>query len=245
MNEKHTPQRSPFFFGRYYIKNILFYGAMTAAVLMYRPLFAEISYWWLLSLVPLFLGRLSWVSALQQLSAGFPVFRFIHNTHHANPDDPVMDPHPPRGYSFSAYIDAARNMIGKNLAFIFFKRWGDTPQNRRLWRVQSLLLIVARFTKTLFVFCLLGPHFFALLFLPSYLANVFIFASFNYYSHREQSDGEVEILNLNDQWIYRFANATLFGVMYHKNHHLKPKLFNPRDMDNHSERTQKKVSLSA
>ncbi|TXL12550.1 hypothetical protein BMR06_17375, partial [Methylococcaceae bacterium HT5] len=85
--------------------------------------------------------------------------------------------------------------------------------------------------KTFFLFSLLGPKVFVLLFIPSYLANVFLFATFNYFTHHKKADETYEILNLDHNLYYKFCNKTLFGVMYHKNHHLRPRLFNPMDME--------------
>jgi hypothetical protein len=147
MNEvRKTPRgrgllnKHPFFLGKYYLFNILVYFIATAGVLYWNYLFEAISFWWILSLIPLFVNRfrfiaggsillsiivlinywaeISWIylllvpiasyighltavfihnavhnnfkplwlnpiigelCALQQLSAGFPVFRFIHN----------------------------------------------------------------------------------------------------------------------------------------------------------------------
>ena len=51
--------------------------------------------------------------------------------------------------------------------------------------------------------------------------------AFNYYTHEQQPDGSVEVVNLDMNLYYRFCNTFLFGVFYHKNHHDKPNLFNP------------------
>jgi fatty acid desaturase len=165
--------------------------------------------------------------ALQQLSAGYPVFQYIHNQHHAYPDVPDKDPHPTRGYTFWRYIDVSRSLIQKRLTAIYFETHGESEHNKQLWKMQMILLLGARFAKAFFLFSLLGPKVFALLYLPSYLSNVFFFASFNYFTHVEQDDGSTEILNLENTAYFRVCNRILFGVMSHKNHHLRPGLFNP------------------
>jgi len=285
---KNILSRHPFWLGRYYITNIALYGLATLIILSWNNVFSGISYWWLLSLVPLFLNRffyivagsavlsvavlvvfwqeipwhylvllpfaiyighltavfmhnavhfnfnIRWLNpvlgelcALQQLSAGFPVFRLIHNEHHSHSDDPERDPHPPKGYSFWEFVDQSRVMIKNRLSAMYFKKWGTTAQSTRNWELQNLLLIGSRFAKTLFLFALLGPKMFVLLFLPSYLGNVFLFAAFNYFTHIEKPDGSTEVLNLDNNWYFQFCNKTLYGVFYHKNHHDRPKLFNP------------------
>ena len=298
MNEvQKTPRgrgllsKHPFSLGKYYMFNILAYSVATAGVLYWNQLFEVISFWWVLSLVPLFLNRfrfialgsillfvialtnywseVSWVyllllpaviylghlsavfihnavhnifkpiwlnpvigelCALQQLSAGFPVFRFVHNAHHGYPDNPKMDPHPPAGYTFWEFIDASRSLIINWLAASYFDKWGDSEKSRMNWKIQNSLLVCSRFAKTFFLFSLLGPKIFVLLFLPSYISNVFLFAAFNYFTHPTREDGTTEILNLDNNLYYKICNRTLFGVMYHKNHHLSPKLFNPMNM---------------
>ena len=167
------------------------------------------------------------ICAMQQLSAGFPVFKLVHYQHHIHSDDLVKDPHPSVGYSFWGYIDAVRPMVMERLKAIYLENWGDTEQSQRIWTLNLVLLFVCRFLKTLFWFALLGPKLFALVFVPSYISYIYLFASFNYFTHHEKNDGSVEILNLDNNWYFKFCNRTLFGVFYHKNHHLKPRLFNP------------------
>src|SRR5262245_23521829 len=53
----------PFFFGRYYLLNILGYGLATIAVLRWNHLFEATSPWWLFGLVPLFLVRFRYIIA--------------------------------------------------------------------------------------------------------------------------------------------------------------------------------------
>lgn len=168
--------------------------------------------------------------ALQQLSAGFPVFKYIHSEHHGHSDDPEKDPHPPTGYTFWEFVDASRALIRNRLTAIYLKKWGDSEKSINSWKIQNGLLLCSRFVKTFFLFSLLGPKIFALLFLPSYLSNVFLFAAFNYFTHRKNESGIIEILNLDHNLYYKICNRILFGVFYHKNHHLRPKLFNPMNM---------------
>jgi|GEM_PF-869039 len=283
--------KHPFWLGNYYLVNICFYLAATLGALYWNRLFEQVSWWWVLSLIPLFLQRfryiaagavilaivciirfraeLSWtyfaalpvaiylghlsavfihnavhnnfkpiwlnpiigeLCALHQISAGFLVFKYVHYEHHAYPDIPKKDPHPPKGYSFWQFVDQSRDLIISRLAAVYLESWGDTEKNRLKWRIQDGLLLMLRFTKTLFLFVLLGPKVFALLYLPSYIANVFLFAAFNYFTHVEKADGSTEILNLDNNGYFWFCNRTMFGVFYHKNHHLKAKLFNPMQM---------------
>lgn len=239
---------TPLFFTRF---RYIVFGALILSALVIWQYGSEIS--WvtgMLVLVAVYVGHLTavfihnaahknfkpyWLNevigeicALQQLSAGLLVFRFIHSQHHAFPDDPLADPHPPKGYTFWQFIDVARLLIGRRLEEIYLKNWGNSTDSRKRCKQQNVLLLASRFTKTLFVFSLLGPKLFVLLFLPSYISNVFLFAAFNYFTHRELPDGSVEVRNLAGNPYYDLCNRILFGVMYHKNHHIKPRAFNPQ-----------------
>ena len=232
MIRKQRPRSSfskdPFFFGNYYIKNIAAYGLASAAILISKDFFAHYSIFWLLCLVPLFMTQFR----LQQLSAGLVVFRYMHLLHHTHPDDPENDPHPPKGYSFWQFVDTARVLVGRRLESKYLQIWGDTIKTRATWRQQGILIFAARFCKTLFVFSLLGPRWFVVAFLPSYVANVLLYAGFNYYTHAEQPDGSIEVKDLKGTLYFDLCNRFLFGIMYHKTHHLFPNLFNPMKATN-------------
>jgi len=62
---------------------------------------------------------------------------------------------------------------------------------------------------------------------PSYISNVFIFAAFNYYSHKEGSDGEMEIRDLSGSGYFDLCNRLFQGVMFHRTHHETPRQINP------------------
>ena len=50
----------------------------------------------------------------------------------------------------------------------------------------------------------------------------------NYVTHETQSDGRVEIYNLDSNLYYRFVNYFGSGVYFHRNHHVNPTFFNPQ-----------------
>jgi len=84
-------------------------------------------------------------------------------------------------------------------------------------------------------YLLLGFSGFFLFYVPTYITSVLFFNHFNYFTHRPRNDGTFEILNIDRTPYQRLVNHLFFGVFYHKNHHLKPYLFNPKNMNNETD----------
>jgi hypothetical protein len=55
---------------------------------------------------------------------------------------------------------------------------------------------------------------------------MFHYAWFNYVTHRPLGDGAI-IVNRNEH-AYKLVNAIAFGLYFHRNHHIRPSLFDPR-----------------
>jgi stearoyl-CoA desaturase (delta-9 desaturase) len=164
---------------------------------------------------------------LQQL-LGFRGWTLFHQMHHRDPDDPVLDPHPPAGHTYWGFVDQMKNLIQRCAARRFFQAHGDSPETRRIWRATVAFLFGGRFMRSVFVFNLLGPKLFVWLFGPSLLVNLLIYCHFNYATHRPRPDGTVEIINLDKGAGYRLLNFLTSGAYFHRNHHLRPGLFDPR-----------------
>jgi fatty acid desaturase len=159
---------------------------------------------------------------------GFTGFSLTHMYHHIYPDDPTMDPHPPRGQFFLSFVispvKGSLGVVERN----YYKYFGDNDKTRRSIKIQLVLFNIGIALRILFWVLLLGAKFFILFYLPVYMANVFVFAHINFVAHTERADGSSEIINLNHNYYYKIVNFLSFGGYFHKSHHLKPGAFNPQ-----------------
>lgn len=158
---------------------------------------------------------------------GFAAWSILHMAHHQFPDDPEKDPHPPEGLTFLEFSMAMKGMARRSLKRNFQHQWGGRGALMLLWAAKDWIAIAGIWTKALAWLLLLGPTAFLLGYLPSYLATFWFFAYFNYFTHREGSDGRVEIVDLDDSLFHQIVNRFFFGVFFHETHHRKPSLFNP------------------
>jgi fatty-acid desaturase len=164
---------------------------------------------------------------LFQLS-GFAGWCISHFIHHAAPDNPDADAHPPGELSFSQYVNAMGLMMKANLTGKYFETFGDNAHTRATWSLVGFLLPFVRYLRVAFVLLLFGPTAFVMLYVPFKIANTLIYGDFNYRTHRPTGDGGYEVLNLNHTIWYKLLNAISFGSYFHKNHHRNAKVFNPR-----------------
>jgi fatty acid desaturase len=163
---------------------------------------------------------------LQQL-LGFRGWAITHQLHHQNPDDPELDPHPPLELSFRSYIAQMKYSMRRVITAYYERRFGSSDAVLRTWRITEYILVVNRFLRAVFLFLLLGPLLFALLFAPSLVSNILLYCDFNYFTHRPTVGGGYEIMNLNSKFRHRVLNQVVFGAYFHLNHHVRPSSFNP------------------
>lgn len=159
---------------------------------------------------------------------GFVGWCISHFIHHAAPDNPNKDAHPPGDMTFRGYVNAMGQMMKASLTERYFEAFGSTPGASVAWSMINALLPLVRYFRVAFIFLLLGPSVFVLLYVPFKMTNTLIYADFNYRTHRPTGDGGFEILNLNHNLWYKLLNAISFGSYFHKNHHRKANVFNPR-----------------
>jgi stearoyl-CoA desaturase (delta-9 desaturase) len=191
---------------------------------------------------PQWLNRLvGELCAIHQLSV-FKGWTIVHLLHHQNPDDPKFDPHPPQGFGFVEYVAETKRLMQKCMTHTFLRKHGDSPESRKIWARTEGVLVTNRIVRAVFWLVVLGPAPFACFYVPSLAVNILLYAHFNYSTHRPNPNtGEMEILNLDHNLLYRFLNLITFGGYYHKNHHLKPSLFNPKAL---SQRVPEGVAAS-
>jgi stearoyl-CoA desaturase (delta-9 desaturase) len=73
----------------------------------------------------------------------------------------------------------------------------------------------------------MGPELFVFMYVPSFIIFSLGFAHVNYITHSHDSNGNIEILNKNENIYYKFINMIGSGIYFHKNHHKNPRLMNP------------------
>lgn len=157
---------------------------------------------------------------------GFSNFIMIHFLHHQH-SDKELDPVNPKGMSFFVFLSAPmRYMIGTAKKWLRLKH-GDHHNYESTMSAQIIVFHLNLVLKLVMWHSIFGTTGFLTFYLPSLLANYGILAHINYVCHRDLENGEVEIVNLNHNFYYKFANLITFGGYFHKNHHLKMGLFNP------------------
>lgn len=188
------------------------------------------------SIKPGWLNRLTGeLAGLQQLM-GFPGWAVPHIIHHQHPDDPEKDPHPPEHLSFTQYLSHMGPSMARVARNFYFELWGDSATTRKTWKAMFWTSLLGRYLRAAFLLILLGPKIFVLCFIVSKVVNMLWYVHFNYYTHRPTDSGEMEVLNLDHNLYYRLMNATMAGVYYHKNHHMKASLFDPRNLDKNQDK---------
>ncbi len=176
---------------------------------------------------PRWLNRILGELLATHMLSGYPGFAILHLEHHRFSDDPVKDPHPNLNLSYWQYLNNLKYRLRESFLRMYQERWGESEKFMNMWKHVRILLPLNRVLRAIFILFLFGPQFFALFYLPSYLASQLTYAHVNYYTHAKQADGSVEIINMNHNYLYKFLNFALLGIYMHKDHHRKPNVFNP------------------
>lgn len=159
---------------------------------------------------------------------GFAGWAIAHMLHHSHPDNPEKDPHPPMNLTYSQYANAMGFMMKNALTKKYFEVMGVSPKTNLIWSTVLMLSPMIRFLRVLLILLLLGPTLFVFLYVPFKIANALIYIDFNYRTHRPVSNVGFEIINLNNNWWFKFLNVISFGSYFHLNHHRYPLVFNPK-----------------
>ncbi len=158
---------------------------------------------------------------------GFKGFRLGHMFHHKYPDNPKYDVHPPKGHDFLSFLVSPIKATLDVVERAYYEEHGYSQKTVNNIRAQKILFNLGIVLRIAFWFLLFGPTLFVLLYLPTYFLNIFVFAHINFVAHRENADGTSEIINLNSNLYYKIVNRLSFGGYFHKNHHRRPRAFNP------------------
>lgn len=167
-----------------------------------------------------------------ELTANFSLedlrcFTVGHMLHHKHTDDPILDPHPPRGMTFLQFIQESRENTINVISNLYYKKHGDNRVSRVKIKQKIIIFNLLALSKLVFWFLLFGLNGFLLFYIPSYLAYFLGFAHLNYISHLPDENGEDQISDRYQGAFYRIMNVLTSGGYYHKSHHLYPSYYNP------------------
>lgn len=159
---------------------------------------------------------------------GFRGFRLGHLYHHKFPDNPMWDPHPPAGYSYFKFMLAPVKDTLRVIERGYYQNFGNTPLSRKSIKYQIYLFYLSGVARLFFWFTLFKLNGFLYFYLPIYFGNIIIFSHINFATHITHDDGSCEIINLTQGLYYKVVNSLSYNGYYHKSHHLRPQLFDPK-----------------
>lgn len=161
----------------------------------------------------------------------FANWEILHVRHHRYPDDPARDPHPMQPSFWRFVLEMMLVNLERQLQFIHYDQFGDTPKTRRYERFRSLLSFSTEAACVLCWYTLLGPITFWYLFVPVQVLGWLVVSHFNWRTHDSGSvTRDYRPINL-DHGVYWLGNRVLFGLYMHHNHHQRASLFNPLRYD--------------
>lgn len=163
---------------------------------------------------------------------GMGPFRISHSLHHAYPDDPKKDPHPPMDKGFLHFLATTQLNTIKVISNVYFDKFGRNLSTRSIMITQMICYYIGLGGRVFIWFSLLGPSNFVHFYLPAYLVNLVVFAHINYATHQPDGNGGHEIINLDSNLYYKTLNIISSGAYYHQNHHDFPKRYNPMVANN-------------
>lgn len=170
-----------------------------------------------------FIGELC---GLHQLMT-FNGWAIAHLLHHKSPDDPEFDPHPPQQLTYWQYANFMKHSILRVIDNAYYTSFANDPEAKKIYRRVIIISMLNKLLRGVFWLILLGPFIFNLVYITSFITQMLFYTHFNYYTHRPDKNGKMQILNLYEGWYYRIINKMLFGIYYHKNHHLSARVLNP------------------
>jgi len=174
---------------------------------------------------------------------GNGAFRICHPMHHANPDVDGKDTHNPQGQTYWQFVLGSQVTAIKCVMSEYFTRFGKNPETITIMAVQMVFYYASILIRVVSFWLLLGPTLFIFFFVPTLITQFLAFAHLNYVTHIENEDGEIEIINKDGGVFYTVMNFLSNGAYYHKNHHMKPNLYNPKYLHGKPERSFNLSSL--
>ncbi len=154
------------------------------------------------------------------------IVRVNHTLHHAF-SDTKDDPHPPGKQSFLRFFVQSQFSGAGIIESKFLEFHGRSFAHIALFKLNRALHFGSYGLRIFAWYLIMGPELFVSFYIPSFLVFSFGFAHVNYITHSHKEDGNIQILNKNDNPYYRFVNYIGSGIYFHLNHHKNPKLVNP------------------
>lgn len=158
---------------------------------------------------------------------GMAPFRISHTLHHAYPDDPEKDPHPPMGKGFLYFLSTTQLNTIRVISNVYFRKFGRGRDTYSIMATQMVAYYIGLVSRVVIWYSLLGPNNFVNFFIPAYLTNLIVFAHINFATHQPDGKDDFEVINLDHNLYYKTLNILSSGAYYHKNHHDFPKRYNP------------------
>lgn len=160
----------------------------------------------------------------------FASWEIIHRRHHRFSDDVEKDPHPVEP-SYWRYVIHTIVGVERQLQQIFFELHGETPANQAYERRRAYLSYATSVLLILTWLEFLGAPAFLMLFFPASIIGVLHLVHFNWATHDGASHSRnYRPINLNRGFFW-IGNLLWHGIYMHKNHHRKPGVFNPMDLE--------------
>lgn len=150
----------------------------------------------------------------------------IHYFHHLHADDPLLDPHPPTGLTFIEFASTTGQKVAQSLGIHYFKTFDANEYYSRIIKQTSMTIFTRQLMLTVFWYLLLGPEIFLYFFGVNIVFKKTHYAWLNWATHGEKQ-GKVQVFN-RISGIYRIINLISLNLYYHKNHHARPYLYNPK-----------------
>jgi fatty acid desaturase len=176
-----------------------------------------------------------WANRIVGEGLGFIVFvrfaswQIVHLRHHDHSDDRQLDPHPNYASYFTSFFRSIVT-VERQLQNGYYEIWGETEANRRHEAFRVRVSYATNIALVLAWYLFLGPVACFAFWVPGNLLAAAFIGHFNWATHNGQAGKDYRPVNL-DGGYYWLGNRLFTGIYFHKNHHLRPYLFNPRRWD--------------
>ena len=148
----------------------------------------------------------------------------VHHYHHKYADDPQRDPHCPANRGFWSY---ANWMQSASMRYLDARHKELHQLPSWYYALAGTLALLGFALVPLSWFLLLGPTWFAAVWMPVLLSGWWLFTVINYYTHPVAENGRNRPVDLCSRPWHHWVNRIGFGVLYHAVHHGNARLFNP------------------